>query len=284
MKMKLDAQARSSLPGEFVELADGVVHYEMGGPVDGQKVVLVHGFVSPYFVWDPNFDALTEAGFRVLRYDLYGRGYSDRPDAVYNLDLYDRQLLNLLSALSIDEPVDLVGLSMGGPIVGTFTDRHPDRVRKLCLMAPAGYPVQDPSNPILSGDPVSEDDLKNAVTDQALIDRIPNNFYKPENLPQFGEEFRKQMQYEGLNSALLSTLQNVPLHNMEETFARVGRQDRPVILFWGPHDKLLPIANNEKFKEAIPHIEYHAIEDAGHCVNYERPDLVNPPLIEFLKK
>ena len=137
-KIKLDAQSRANLPGEFVELADGVVHYEVGGPVDGQKVVLVHGFTTPYFMWDNNFDELTGAGFRVLQYDLYGRGYSDRPHLVYGLDLYDRQLLNLLDALNFNEPVDLVGLSMGGPITGTFTDRHPRRVRKLTLLAPAG--------------------------------------------------------------------------------------------------------------------------------------------------
>jgi pimeloyl-ACP methyl ester carboxylesterase len=284
MKLALDDEARRSLPGQFVELPDGVVHYELGGPPEGQKVVLVHGFTTPYFVWDHNFQALIEAGFRVLRYDLYGRGYSDRPDIVYGLDLYDRQLLNLLAALDINEPVDLVGLSMGGPITGTFTDRHPELVRRLCLIAPAGFPIEDSSNPILSVEPVSEEELKRAVEDQALIERIPNNFYRPEDFPQYEEEFRKQMRYEGLNHALLSTLQNVPLHNMEDTFQRVGKQDRPVLLIWGDHDQLLPMANNERFREAIPHIEFHAIEEAGHCVNYEKPDQVNRLLTGFLSR
>ncbi len=48
-----------------------------------------------------------------LRYDLYGRGYSDRPDVVYNKDLFDRQLFGLLAILDIHDRVDLVGNSMG---------------------------------------------------------------------------------------------------------------------------------------------------------------------------
>jgi pimeloyl-ACP methyl ester carboxylesterase len=284
MKLKLDGKTRADLPGSFVELPDGTVHYQFGGPEVGQKVVLVHGFTTPYFVWDNNFNALVEAGFRVLRYDLYGRGYSDRPDIVYGRDLYDRQLLNLLDTMDMKDPVDLVGLSMGGPITGTFTDRHPERVRRLCLIAPAGYPTDNPSQPILSETPVSEEELKKAVDDEALIERIPVNFCKSEAPPEFTEEFRKQMRFEGLNRALVSTLQNMPLHNVQDTFARVGKQDRPVILIWGNQDKLLPVANKDKFKKDIPHIEVHAIDEAGHMINYERPEVVNPLLVEFLTR
>jgi pimeloyl-ACP methyl ester carboxylesterase len=51
-------------------LSNGVVHYELTGSEDAPVVVLVHGFSVPCYVWDPTFEALTEAGFRVLRYDL----------------------------------------------------------------------------------------------------------------------------------------------------------------------------------------------------------------------
>lgn len=37
----------------------------------------MHGFSVPYYIWEPTFAALVQAGLRVLRYDLYGRGYSD---------------------------------------------------------------------------------------------------------------------------------------------------------------------------------------------------------------
>lgn len=109
---ELDAEARSLVTGKFVELPDGIVHYDLANPLDGKTVVLIHGFSVPYFIWDRNFEALTQADFRVLRFDLYGRGYSDRPNVAYNPDFFDRQLVNLLAALEIKGLVDLVGVSI----------------------------------------------------------------------------------------------------------------------------------------------------------------------------
>src|SRR5271169_4886577 len=91
--------------GSYVSLGAGVTHFELAGPPDAPTVVLVHGFSVPYYIWDPTFDALTAAGFRVLRYDLFGRGWSDRPNARYDAEFFDQQLLQLLDALGIRGPV-----------------------------------------------------------------------------------------------------------------------------------------------------------------------------------
>src|SRR4029453_11854357 len=99
--------------GEFVRVRDGYTHFEVGGPPDGPVVVLAAGISVPYYIWDPTFTALVEAGFRVLRYDYYGRGYSDRPDIAYTQDAYLRQLTELLDVLKLVEPVNLMGLSFG---------------------------------------------------------------------------------------------------------------------------------------------------------------------------
>ena len=61
-------------------------------------VVLAAGFSVPYYIWDPTFKALTGAGFRVLRYDYYGRGYSDRPAIPFTDEMYVGQLHQLLDA------------------------------------------------------------------------------------------------------------------------------------------------------------------------------------------
>jgi len=104
----LDDAARRHAPGDFIRLPDGMVHYELAGPADKTQVVFVHGFSVPYYIWDHTFPALAEAGFRALRYDLFGRGYSDRPDLPYNLELFVRQLRDLLTALQIPGPIALV--------------------------------------------------------------------------------------------------------------------------------------------------------------------------------
>ena len=108
----LDDPTRRQLGGSFIQLSDGYTHYRLEGPVAGPPVVLIHGFSVPLFNWDHTVPDLIQAGFRVLRYDLYGRGLSDRPRTDYTKELFDRQLRELLAALKITTPVDLVGLSM----------------------------------------------------------------------------------------------------------------------------------------------------------------------------
>src|SRR3954453_815233 len=130
----LDAAARKSAPGKFVQLSQGVTHYDVSGPDTGRTIVLVHGFSVPLYIWDSTAAALSAAGYRVVRYDEYGRGWSDRPDVAYNADLYDHQLGELLDSLHIAEPIDLAGVSMGGFVTGTFAGRHPKRVHTLTLV------------------------------------------------------------------------------------------------------------------------------------------------------
>ncbi len=84
----LDATTRAGFDETFIELPSGVVHYELAGPEDGEMVVLVHGFSVPAYIWDPTFEFLVSAGYRVLRFDLYGRGHSDRPDGEYLANVY----------------------------------------------------------------------------------------------------------------------------------------------------------------------------------------------------
>src|SRR5512145_3238365 len=76
----LDQSVRAQAPGKFVKLSDGLVHYQLSGPAEAPTVALVPGATLPFFVWDPIIDPLLKAGFRVLRFDLFGRGYSDRPN------------------------------------------------------------------------------------------------------------------------------------------------------------------------------------------------------------
>src|SRR5262249_28014279 len=138
----LDDTVRAQASGSFVRLADGYTHYELAGPARGPVVLLVHGLSVPYYLWDDTVGPLHTAGLRTLRLDLYGRGLSDRPEAVHNLDLYDRQLVGLLDALNLKEPVHLVGISMGGAIAVNFAVRHPERLAKLGLIAPFGFPQE----------------------------------------------------------------------------------------------------------------------------------------------
>jgi len=60
----LDDNIRRGLPGQFIKLSDGYVHYELSGPDDGPVAVLIHGISTPYFVWDDTRPALAKAAIR----------------------------------------------------------------------------------------------------------------------------------------------------------------------------------------------------------------------------
>jgi pimeloyl-ACP methyl ester carboxylesterase len=279
----LDAATRASLPGAFVELADGFVHFELAGSTGGEAVVFVAGISAPYWTWDHNFAALANAGFRTLRFDLYGRGYSDRPDVVYDLDLFDRQLDHLLAALGLSH-VTLVGLSMGGAIVTTFADRHPERVRRLVLIDPLSSAPPVPAAMRLVFIRGVGERLMNWFGDAILVGGQAKDFSKPELVAEFQEKYRAAMRYRGFKRAILSTIRSLPTWEIAGAYARVGKRDLPILLVWGRADKTLPFDNHRQVQALMPRLEFRAVDGAGHIPHYERPDVVNPVLIEFLRR
>jgi len=277
----LDDAARERAPGAFATLSEGRVHYDWHGPENGRVAVLVHGFSTPSFVWAGLLQPLNEAGLRVLVYDHYGRGFSDRPPAAYDADRFDRQLLELLASQKLSEPVDLVGYSMGGAVVTHFAARHPERVRRVGLIAPAGFSVSTGPEVSLLTLPVIGDWLMAVIGKQTLLDSIA----RPENqgraLPGIVERYEEQMRYEGYLRALLATLRDFPMADMDHVFERVGLNGTPVLSVWGRLDDTVPIENVERLRAAIPAAQIKIIEDGTHSITYSEPERVAAELIRF---
>jgi hypothetical protein len=74
----MNETARKNASGKFIQLTAGITHYEEDGADSSKVVILVHGFSVPYHIWDGTYDSLVQAGFHVIRYDEFGRGFSDR--------------------------------------------------------------------------------------------------------------------------------------------------------------------------------------------------------------
>ena len=177
----LSDDVRRVAGGSFVRLSEGVVHYDLGGPPEGPPVVLVHGVSIPMYVWDSTFEALTRAGFRVLRYDLYGRGYSDRPEGAYDRARFVRQLDELIAAVDLTPPVSIVGLSMGGAVSAAYGASHPEKVDKVVLIAPLNRPQDIGPLDI----PVAGEYLARAVVVPSFPRRQMASFVRPEPFAQF---------------------------------------------------------------------------------------------------
>jgi pimeloyl-ACP methyl ester carboxylesterase len=281
----LNEFTRKELSGSFIELPDGVTHYELSNPEKEDTVILVHGFSVPYFIFDPTFAFLTESGFRVVRYDLFGRGFSDRPDTRYNLDFFVKQLGDLLDALRFTRPVSLVGLSTGGPITAAFTARFPERVDKLVLIAPVGAKPLPISRILkVATMPIVGEAIIVLLGSESMVKNIASDLFDRELVGQFQVKYIAQMQYKGFKRGILSSLRNSLLNPILEIYERVGKLGKPVLLFWGRNDPTVPFKHSDPLRVAIPNIEFHAIKNCGHIPHYEKPDEVNPILLEFLRK
>jgi pimeloyl-ACP methyl ester carboxylesterase len=258
-----------------------VTHYDLAGPADGPPVVLVHGFSVPYYVWDSTFAALAGAGFRVLRYDLYGRGWSDRPDARYDAALYDRQLGALLDSVRMRDPVHLVGLSAGGWVTASFAGAHPERVRTLTLVDPVAARRSD--LPAAMRAPV----LGPLLWQTLAVPEMPagqlTDFVDPARFPDWLDRYRVQMRYRGFGRALRGTIGAMAATDLAQVYGRVGRDTMPVLLVWGERDQTVPFALSDSVRRWIPRAEFRPIAGAGHLPQLERASVVNAMLIEFLR-
>ena len=244
--LALDEGARGLAPGLFVELPDGWTHYDVAGPESGQVVILVHGFSVPYYIWDSTFEALAAAGFRVICFDLFGRGYSDRPATKYNGALFERQVAGLIDALELNSPVDLIGLSMGGPVVMRFAANKPALVRKVVLVDPVAEASPAPKYPQWIGSPLIALTLMPVMAEGQLSD-----FLHPENYPTWVDQYRVQMQYEGFRRAIISTIYEFGPEDHLAWFSPVQESGIPVKLIWGVQDQTLPIAGAEVVQSVL---------------------------------
>ncbi len=281
---RLDDSFRATIPGTFIRLQDGMTWYELAGPEGGQPVVFLNGYSVPHYLWDYNFKPLADAGFRVLRFDHFGRGWSDRPDIEFGPETFDRQMLDLLSALKINTPVSLVGSSMGGIVASIFADRHPELVNKLVLIDPAGMMPEPVFPKSLLLMPVIGELVMHLTGDRTLPAGMAGDLLYPERFPQYVEDYLPQMKITGFKRAILSTFRSGILFRQRAVYERLGQTDIPILLLWGRHDTTIPLSVGEEVRKLLPNAAWRVIEDCGHVPHYERPEVVNPLLVEFLKK
>jgi pimeloyl-ACP methyl ester carboxylesterase len=281
---ELGEAARRSAAGYFIHLSQGYTHYEVGRAGIPPDVILVHGFSAPYFIWDPTFSALAAGGRNPLRYDLFGRGFSDRPRVDYDLELFLAQLVELLDVLDVNE-VSLIGLSMGGAIAAAFTVRHPSRVCKLVLIDPAGVRSL-PSRRIyqIAVLPGVGEMLMALVGSNRWMRRAASSFFESGHDRRFQSEYRKQMELRGFKRAILSTLRQHMLDPMVDVYRELGRLSVPTMLIWGEEDRMVPLEHSRDLLRLVPGMIFHAIPGSGHTPHYEDPGRVNPLLLDFLRK
>ena len=280
-KHRLNDTVRAASGYDYIALSEGVTEYEITGPEDGTPVILVHGMSVPMYDWDRQVPYLADRGFRVIRYNHYGRAYSDRPRGTYDRSRYVRQLNELMEALNIDK-AHLVVHSMGGVIGVSFAQIHPEKTDKIVLIAPAFYMAEDNGGIAAIRVPILGDILAKTMLPGMLADRADGLFFDagiPE-AEEYSAAFREQMKYAGFSRSVKSLFRNGMADELSEPYSRL--EGEKVLLIRGTRDNSIPKKHFAAISELLPSMRVEIIQGAGHCPNFEYPEEVNSLIVDFL--
>ncbi|KAL6298206.1 alpha/beta-hydrolase [Sparassis latifolia] len=271
--------------GAYVQFPNGTVRYWLIGPEDGTRIVLIHGLSIPAFIWRDVAHHLAKNGFRVLLYDLYGRGYSDAPQTEYTAELYTTQLAMLLQYIGWKR-VHVAGVSMGGAIATSFSAQFPHLVSsKVALIASVGlYEPRDiPLKFKLLSSPLVQLVTSSAPARAYRQYLSQNNVHSGSVVADAEALVCLQSAYlPGFDHAIASSLREGPLRGLAPAFAQLGRDTgKRVFLIWGTHDPVVPFVNAERVQGLVPHAELMVIQHGGHELTMTHPGEVGPALVRF---
>ncbi|WP_368073624.1 alpha/beta hydrolase [Tateyamaria omphalii] len=266
---------RAKAPGQSALLSQGTTHFEWLGPERGPVAVCVHGLTTPSFVWYGMARGLALLGFRVLVYDLYGRGFSDRVRGAQTAEFFEQQLVDLLAHERVTEPVTLLGYSMGGAIAAHFTARYPAHVKQLILLAPAGMVELTGGKLALARDvPVLGDWLFLATYPWILRRGISQEAGQPSSVDDIHELQHAETARRGFFPAVLSSLRGVLRNTCDQQHRAIGAAGVPVLAIWGEEDDVIPLSSKETLAHWNPMAQQSVIAGAGHGLTHTHTDAV----------
>lgn len=266
--------------GDYVLLGNGYTYYEeVNSESKEGNIILVHGFSVPSYIWEVTFNTLKEKGYRVVMMDLFGRGNSDNPDLPQTDELRAQQVLDLMDALGIEKAV-LAGLSNGGRIISKMAVLDTSKIEALFYVSSSGFvDYESQMDTTVSSEEIT-----------SFIETYPTrsagqleDFYAPEQFPEWPQKYEKLLSHKGFAKALLSTQKN--LTTIDEIHQTIDSLELPVYAFWGVHDKVVVYTDfDKKLNKLLPNMKEYFIEEAGHLPHMENKKVFEDYFLSSLQE
>jgi pimeloyl-ACP methyl ester carboxylesterase len=247
----------------------------------GSLLVFCHGLFGQGRNWTQHAKALA-SDHRVLLVDMpdHGRSpWSERFDFVAAAD----QVAALLSA---DDPVALVGHSMGGKTAMVLALRHPELVERLCIVDVAPVTYQHASEFARYIDAMLAIDLttlaERAEADRALQDAVPNDVVRGfllQNLRREGDAWRWQPNLELLRDEI-DEIGGWPADALDGT----SSYDGPVLWIGGSESRYVQDDYAGAMERYFPRVRRVTVKGAGHWVHSEQPAVFLEVLRRFVDR
>ena len=260
---------RAKAPGRFAKLSQGVTHYQWLGEARGPVIVCVHGLTTPSPVWYGIAEGLSKLGYRVLVYDLYGRGFSDAPRGPQTGDFFAKQLEDLLEHQDLTGDVTLMGYSMGGSIATHFSMLHPDRVTRLVLLASGGIWLREDKLTELSRTiPFFGDWLHSVILARKDRRALRTQLGQKFDITGIVELQIAEYQSQGFLRSVLSSRRHMLNDVQEDAHRKIGREDVPVLGIWAEKDEVIPLKSLGTLTQWNRNCRQEVIPNADHRVGF----------------
>jgi pimeloyl-ACP methyl ester carboxylesterase len=238
----------------------------------GEPLVLLHGVGTNREVWRHVVPALAAAR-RTIAVDLPGFGDSAPAGDGFDLDEVARGVADAVERRSGGGPFDLLGHSLGGAVAVVLARRRPDAVRRLLLLAPAGFAPRARAVAVIAGT-VGERYLavRRAVgrqlIDSALARRVLlwNAVYDGAQISP--RDARFMLDASRRARRVRSAVEAVVAHDLRPELAAIRS---PLGLLWGERDKVVSTSAMRALAATRPDIVAESIADTGHAPQIERP-------------
>ncbi|PRY75202.1 pimeloyl-ACP methyl ester carboxylesterase [Yoonia maritima] len=261
-------EERGQTTGDLAQLSQGVTHYRWIGPVRGPVAVVVHGVSTSSVAVEGLAHGLGELGYRVLVYDLYGRGLSAVVSGRQNRAFFLQQLTDMLEHQGLTEDITLVGYSMGGSIATAFASENPHYIKRVILVAPAGVMTEESKfSRFCRRFPLIGDWAHGVFARRRARKAIPRSGNSQMASTVYAAQ-RQELKRRGYLPAVLSSRRGILSEVQEADHRRLARLDVPTIAIWAEKDHVIPIRALGVMAQWHRDVLQEVVPDAGHAMPY----------------
>lgn len=245
---------------------------------NGTPILLLHGFDSSLLEFRRLIPRLSQ-DYQTWAVDLLGFGFTERlPEINYGATGIKTHLYYFWKTL-IEQPVILLGTSMGGAAAMDFTLSYPEAVSKLILIDSAGLtaspmvskfmfpPLDSMAANFLSNPRVREKISRTAYYDQTLVTE--------DSITCAGLHLKKPK----WSQALISFTKSGGYGNFAGQLPKITQS---TLILWGENDKILGTKDAKRFKQAMPDSQLIWIPQCGHVPHLEKPEIVAQYIRSFV--
>lgn len=251
--------------------------YEYTDEGSGPPIVLLHGLEMDRSLFDFQVEALRNE-YRVVTIDAPGHGESAPVELGIDFWQYADRVARVADQLGIGDAV-WGGQSMGGFTILRLALTNPERVKGLILIDTAAH-AEDPDK-LAQYEAFLKVSLEEGVSEDLVNVLMLVFFSQTFAAKQEADVWRKKLlaiDVPGAHAMIRAVFDRDEIHD------RVGDIGCPAVVIHGEEDMAIEVERGEELARDLPDAAFVAVKDAGHAANYERPEIVNSAIKDFLKR